>query len=138
MVLDDRGLARGAPWKTINPGVASRSESRCKVKCLNRVHDQESESPVELKTFSKLCGLHIFLVRDPSINGNMLTGMILRPILIHDIHIGVDRNFLGNEPENSFGGGDPSGHDQVPNEKTFLGNAMGVHLEIADLTVHLF
>jgi hypothetical protein len=58
--------------------------------------------PIETVVFSPLNGFHIFLMGDTAIDLRIFMGSVFRPILVHDIDIGVDRNFLCDELEHCF------------------------------------
>jgi hypothetical protein len=77
-------------------------------------------------------------VGDSSTDFWILVRPVFRPVLSHDIDVGADGQFLSDEPENSFCGGDPSGHNEVPDEKTPLCNPIRIDQEVPNLSMHFF
>jgi hypothetical protein len=57
---------------------------------------------MEMKALGYLSGLHIFLMGDPTVDFWMLMGSVFRPVLIHDIDIGVRRDLFSDEPQDCF------------------------------------
>ena len=75
---------------------------------------------------------------NPTVDLSILMGSILRPILVHDVDIGMNGDLLRNELQNGFGRGYPPGHHQVPNQKPSFSNPFRIRREIPNLAVHLF
>ena len=85
-----------------------------------------SESPIKSEA---LCGpkrFEIFVPCDPAIDLRIVLSLLLGPVLIHDINIGMDRDFLRNVPENLLGRSDSLGHHQVPDEEASFCNSIGI------------
>ena len=60
------------------------------------------KTPIELVAFRPLNRFQVFFVGDPTVDLRIFMGPIFRPILIHDVDIGVNRNLLGDELQNRF------------------------------------
>jgi hypothetical protein len=52
---------------------------------------------VEMKPLSDLNCLHILLMSDSTANLWIMVGLEFRPVLIHDIHIGINGDLLSDE-----------------------------------------
>src|SRR3990170_4780157 len=60
-----------------------------------------------------------------------------RVVLIHDVHVRVDRHLRGDPLEDLPAARDPARHHQVPQEHAALGQSVLVQLQRPDLAVHL-
>src|SRR3990172_9603516 len=60
-----------------------------------------------------------------------------RVVLIHDVHVRVDRHLRGDPLEDLPAARDPARHHQVPQEHAALGQSVLVELQRPDLAVHL-
>ena len=64
---------------------------------------------IEMKALRPLNRFQIFFMGDPTVDLRIFMGSVFRPILIHDVDIGVNRNLLSDELQNGFRRGHPSG-----------------------------
>ncbi len=85
------------------------------------------KSPIKAKLFGDLDRLQVFFAGDSTINFRILIGPELRPVLFHNIDVGVDRDSFSDELKNFFGRRNPIGHDEVANEEAPLRNPIGIH-----------
>ena len=71
----------------------------------------------------------------------LLKGLGIHPtcrvILVHDIDIGVGSKFLSQKLHDGRRSGDPSRHNQVPNQHTTSGQTIFIHLQYPHLAMHL-
>jgi len=96
------------------------------------------KSPVKAEAPCHPNRLPILFLGDSSADFLKLVGPVLGPILFHNVDIGVDRDFFGDETEDLFRRSDSPGHDEVPDEKAPLRNPVGIASEVPYLAMHLF
>jgi hypothetical protein len=59
-------------------------------------------------------------------------------ILVHDVHIGVSGNFIGQEAHGFSGAGQPFRKDKVPDQESSEGNSPFIKQQVSGLPMHLF
>ena len=69
---------------------------------------------------SELNRLQILFMGGPAIDFRMVMGQVLWPVLVHNIDVGIDGDFFGNESKDLFGRSDPPGHDKMPDEEALF------------------
>jgi hypothetical protein len=75
---------------------------------------------------------------DPTVDLRIFISSVFRPVLIHDVNIGVRGDLLSNKLQNGFRRGHFPRHHQVSDQETSFSNSFGIGLKIPYLSVHLF
>ncbi|MBN1592531.1 MAG: hypothetical protein JW941_04700, partial [Candidatus Coatesbacteria bacterium] len=64
-----------------------------------------------------LACLCMSLIDVPPEKFGVLIRFVSRPILSHDVHVRVDRNFFRYESRELLSSGEPTRHDEMPDEE---------------------
>ena len=97
-----------------------------------------SESPLQSDVLGILDDLLIFRLSWPPDKLRIVHRTECRPVLVHDINVGINRNLVRNEIQYLLRPRKIVRQHQMPNENSLNGDAGPIDLKAADLPMHFF